>query len=81
MPEQRTRGGEKRDKYVAFRWTPTEYDVINERAQQRDISLTEYVVKAALGELEDPQELVRRLDRLEDRMDALERLAELGSFG
>ena len=76
----RTRGQEKRDKYVAFRWTPSEYARIDARAKAADLTLTDYVVRAALGELLDPAETARRLDELEARIADLERLRGLGGF-
>lgn len=74
-----TRGEQKRDKTTAFRFTRAEFDEILARAQRREMTMTEYVTKAALGQLDaDPLEFVRRQDEFDERLSRLERLAELG---
>ena len=75
----RTRGEEPRNKPVAFRLTQSEHDEIDRRAKKRNMTMTEYVVKACLGEL--PVENERVLADHEERIVRLERMADLGAFG
>lgn len=76
-----TRGTEKRDVFWAVRLTRTEKDGIEERAKRADMTMTDYVVRASLGKLADPSTVDQRVDELEERIQQLEKLANLGAFG
>jgi uncharacterized protein (DUF1778 family) len=71
---------EQRTENIGIRVSPTERQLINERADDCDLSLTEYIVRAALGELADPSRTEKRLGALEERLDRLERVQFEGSF-
>ena len=75
-----TRGKEKREIW-AMRITESEKQQILERAQAADMSMTQYLIRAALGTLDvDPSDIQQRFELLEDRLERLERAQQLGGL-
>ena len=65
---------------TGFRVSVEQLARIDARAQAAGLSRTEYIIAAALGELPDEKNATRnRLEAVEERLDRLERYAELSS--
>lgn len=63
-----------------MRIRPEELERIDQLAKMHDMSRTRYVVCMALGEMPDAKtETMERIEALEERLNSLERLAELSS--
>jgi uncharacterized protein (DUF1778 family) len=78
---RRTRDTETRSEYIGLRMKPSELAEIRARAQARDMTLTEYMTRAGLGELDDNLSRTERaIVDLQERMDRLEQQAGLGAF-
>jgi uncharacterized protein (DUF1778 family) len=64
---------------LALRIPAETLKAIDARAKRSGFSRTEYMIRAALGEITDPQDADRRLSSLEERVEALERWQQLGA--
>lgn len=51
---------------------------IDRRAQRMGLSRNAYILRACLGELDDPSTVDERLDELEERIGRLEHYQQLG---
>lgn len=77
---QRARADVKREMW-AIRLSADEKTQIRKRADERGMTMTDFVVQSALGTLSaTPAKMDRRLSELEDRVVALERMAGLGAL-
>lgn len=61
----------------SFRATPEQLAAIRQRAQVARLSMTEYILRCALGEI-DSSDVELRIDRLEQRVSRLEEMAFRG---
>lgn len=69
---------EKRSGPIAFRIRPELLEQIDARAKKAGLSRNQYMIRSALGELDDPSTLEARLDELEDRVSRIEHYQQLG---
>jgi hypothetical protein len=67
------RVSEKRDQTIAIRVTPTESAQIRQAAEQAGVTLTDFLLHAALGRPPRSSSLEDRVSALEQRVQALER--------
>lgn len=64
----------------ALRISEEDLAEIKARAERAELSTTQYMIRAALGELDtEPATLQQQIDATNARLDRLERLAELDS--
>ena len=68
-------------KLVTLRIPIAQLTELKRRAAKHRLTFTEYMIRAGLGELEESNVLVARVDDLESRFERLERLQDLGGFG
>ena len=74
-----TQEDDKRRGPISFRIRPEALAKIDARAQAAGLSRNAYMIRASLGELDDPSAVEERLNDLEARLERVERLQELGA--
>lgn len=64
---------------ISLRLRIDQLDEIDKRAKAAGLSRNQYMIRSALGELQDPSTLEARLDELEDRISRVEHYQGLGA--
>lgn len=64
---------------LALRIPSEQLEAIDKRARQAQLTRTEYMVRAALGEITDPRDADTRLEDIDQRLQRLERWMELSN--